>query len=52
MGIIYRRLTRVYAHIYCSHATHVSQLGIEALVNSTFKHMLYFMLGDACVTYA
>ena len=40
--LVYRRLARVFAHIYLEHAEHVSSLGVERLLNSTFKHFVYF----------
>ena len=38
MGFLYRRLLRVYAHIYSRHLADVEKLGAEKLLNSTLKH--------------
>ena len=39
---IFRRLFRVYAHIYHSHFNQVCELGEEAHLNTLFKHFIYF----------
>ena len=39
---IFRRLFRVYAHIYHSHFNQVCELGEEAHLNSLFKHFIFF----------
>jgi len=39
---IFRRLFRVYAHIYHSHFNQVCDLGEEAHLNSLFKHFIIF----------
>jgi MOB kinase activator 1 len=39
---IYKRLFRLYAHIYCSHSEHVKSIGANAHINSLFKHFIYF----------
>jgi MOB kinase activator 1 len=39
---IFKRLFRVYAHIYHSHFKHVCALGEEAHLNTCFKHFIYF----------
>jgi len=39
---IYKRLFRVYAHMYHSHLDKLSQLGIEAHLNTGFKHFYLF----------
>lgn len=39
---IFKRLFRVYAHIYHSHFKHVCALGEEAHLNTCFKHFMYF----------
>jgi len=41
---IMKRLFRVYAHIYHSHFQQVISLGMEAHLNSCFKHFMYFVL--------
>ena len=40
---IYKRLFRVYAHMYHSHLDKLSQLGIEAHLNTGFKHFYLFV---------
>ena len=40
---IYRRLFRVYAHVYYSHFEHVVNIGAEAHLNSCFKHFIMFV---------
>lgn len=40
--VIFKRLFRVYAHIYHSHFKHVCSLGEEAHLNTCFKHFMYF----------
>eukprot|EP00884_Botryococcus_braunii_P021987 jgi/Botrbrau1/8472/Bobra.0237s0089.2 len=39
---IFKRLFRVYAHMYHSHFKHVCALGEEAHLNTCFKHFVYF----------
>eukprot|EP00753_Platysulcus_tardus_P015233 PLAT493.2.p1 GENE.PLAT493.2~~PLAT493.2.p1 ORF type:complete len:230 (+),score=68.54 PLAT493.2:32-691(+) len=41
--VIFKRLFRVYAHIYFSHFEHVVGLGAEAHLNTCFKHFIYFV---------
>lgn len=40
---IFKRLFRVYAHIYHSHFPKVVGLGAEAHLNTCFKHFIYFV---------
>jgi MOB kinase activator 1 len=40
---VYKRLLRVYGHLYCSHFEKMSQLGIEAHLNTGFKHFYLFV---------
>eukprot|EP00002_Diphylleia_rotans_P008148 TRINITY_DN1788_c0_g1_i1.p1 TRINITY_DN1788_c0_g1~~TRINITY_DN1788_c0_g1_i1.p1 ORF type:complete len:225 (-),score=62.32 TRINITY_DN1788_c0_g1_i1:206-880(-) len=40
---IYKRLFRVYAHIYYSHFQKIVSLGAEAHVNTCFKHFYFFI---------
>lgn len=41
--VIFKRLFRVYAHIYHSHfKTVLNELKIESQLNSSFKHFIYF----------
>jgi len=39
---VFKRLFRVYAHLYHSHFRHVCSLGEEAHLNTCFKHFAYF----------
>jgi len=39
---IFKRLFRVYAHIYHSHFLKIVGLGEEAHLNTSFKHFIYF----------
>ena len=39
---VFKRLFRVYAHLYHSHFRHVCSLGEEAHLNTCFKHFVYF----------
>ena len=41
--VIFKRLFRVYAHIYHAHFSHVMQLEAEAHLNTSFKHFVYFI---------
>ncbi|KAG5439617.1 hypothetical protein PCANB_002194 [Pneumocystis canis] len=40
---IYKRLFRVYAHIYCHHFSAIIALGEEAHLNTSFKHFIFFV---------
>jgi MOB kinase activator 1 len=40
---IFKRLFRVYGHIYCAHFEQVKALGEEAHLNTSFKHFMYFV---------
>jgi MOB kinase activator 1 len=40
---IFKRLFRIYAHIYHSHFPKVVSLGEEAHLNTSFKHFIYFV---------
>jgi len=40
---IFKRLFRVYAHIYHSHFPKIVSLGEEAHLNTSFKHFIYFV---------
>jgi MOB kinase activator 1 len=39
---IWRRLFRVYAHVYCEHFTVIVGLGLENHLNTSFKHFVLF----------
>jgi MOB kinase activator 1 len=39
---IYKRLFRLYAHIYCSHSEKFRSIGANAHLNTCFKHFIYF----------
>ncbi|CAG8434710.1 7796_t:CDS:2 [Diversispora eburnea] len=41
--VIFKRLFRVYAHIYLSHFPAIIALGEEAHLNTSFKHFIYFV---------
>jgi len=40
---IFKRLFRVYAHIYYSHFSKICTLGAEAHLNTCFKHFYFFI---------
>jgi len=40
---IFKRLFRVYAHIYHSHFQKIVGLGAEAHLNTCFKHFIFFV---------
>jgi len=40
---IFKRLFRIYAHIYYSHAQEIVELGVEAHLNTAFKHFYLFI---------
>jgi MOB kinase activator 1 len=45
MGVIktiWRRLFRVYAHVYCEHFSVIVGLGLESHLNTSFKHFVLF----------
>lgn len=41
---IFKRLFRVYAHIYHAHFPKIVSLGEEAHLNTSFKHFIFFVL--------
>lgn len=41
--VIFKRLFRVYAHIYHEHFSKIIGLGAEAHLNTCFKHFIYFV---------
>lgn len=41
--VIFKRLFRVYAHIYHSHFSHIMALELEPHLNTSFKHFIYFI---------
>lgn len=41
---IFKRLFRVYAHVFYCHFERVVELSFEAHLNSCFKHLMYFVL--------
>ncbi|KAJ5066217.1 mob kinase activator-like 1 [Anaeramoeba ignava] len=41
---IFKRLFRVYGHIYHHHFNHISLLGEEAHLNTSFKHFIFFVI--------
>ena len=40
---IFKRLYRVYAHVYCHHYAVIVQLGLEPHLNTSFKHYVLFI---------
>lgn len=40
---IFKRLFRVYAHMFCAHLEDVKKLGEHAHLNTSFKHFMYFV---------
>ncbi|MCJ1313301.1 Mitotic exit network component [Agyrium rufum] len=40
---MFKRLYRVYAHIYCHHYPVIVQLGLEPHLNTSFKHYVLFI---------
>jgi MOB kinase activator 1 len=40
---VFKRMYRVYAHIYCHHYPVVRELGLEAHLNTSFKHYVLFI---------
>lgn len=40
---LFKRLYRVYAHIYCHHYSVIARLGLEAHLNTGFKHYVLFV---------
>ena len=42
--VIFKRLFRVYAHIYHSHFTQFVSLGSESRLNENFKRFVFFVL--------
>lgn len=43
VSVIFKRLFRVYAHIYYSHFNKMVSFGAEAHLNTCFKHFIYFV---------
>jgi len=43
MKQVFKRLFRIYAHTYYSHAQQIIDLGVEAHLNSSFKHFYLFV---------
>eukprot|EP01121_Diplochlamys_sp_Union-15-3_P010365 TRINITY_DN2900_c0_g3_i1.p1 TRINITY_DN2900_c0_g3~~TRINITY_DN2900_c0_g3_i1.p1 ORF type:complete len:131 (-),score=15.30 TRINITY_DN2900_c0_g3_i1:42-434(-) len=41
---IFKRLFRIYAHIYYNHFNKIVSLGEEAHLNTCFKHYYYFIM--------
>ena len=48
---IFKRLFRVYAHIYYSHFEMVLALTEEAHINSSFMRMFLFLFDRLCVSH-
>jgi len=47
--VIFKRLFRVYAHIFYSHQDKLISLGLEAHLNTCFKHFIYFVDEFKCI---
>lgn len=43
---IYKRLFRLYAHLYCTHSEKIRSIGANAHLNTCFKHFTFFVLGQ------
>jgi MOB kinase activator 1 len=41
---IYKRLFRMYAHLYYAHFAKIRSIGANAHLNTCFKHYAYFVL--------
>lgn len=41
---IFKRLVRVFAHVYIHHFDKINEIGAEAHINAAFKHFYYFTL--------
>jgi len=41
--VIFKRLFRVYAHIYYSHFPQIAMLGCQNHLNTCFKHFIFFI---------
>ena len=41
---IYKRLFRLYAHIYCAHHESIRSIGASAHLNTIFRHLVIFIL--------
>jgi MOB kinase activator 1 len=41
--VVFKRLFRVYAHIYHTHFQHIMSLGMEYHLNTCFKHFIFFI---------
>jgi len=39
---VYKRLFRIYAHVYSTHFDQLRRLGANAHLNTCFKHFVYF----------
>jgi len=39
---IFKRLSRVFAHVYLNHFDKIEEIGAEAHINACFKHFFYF----------
>jgi MOB kinase activator 1 len=43
-GKLFQRFFRVYAHLYHEHFRDLLQLGAEGIINTCFKHFLFFAI--------
>ena len=40
--IIFKRIIRIYSHLYCAHSADIKANGCSPHLNSLFKHFVYF----------
>lgn len=40
--VIFKRLFRIYAHIYCHHFHEINRLNLQTLLNTSLKHFILF----------
>ena len=43
LQVLYKRLFRLYAHVYYSHFDQLRGIGANAHLNTCFKHFVYFI---------
>lgn len=42
--VFYKRLFRLYAHLYTAHHEYIKNIGANAHLNTCFKHLVYFIM--------
>jgi MOB kinase activator 1 len=40
---VFKRLSRVYAHLYMAHFETFKEFGVDTILNTSFKHFVYFV---------